>query len=111
VREGFFGLVAQGWEIDDTTGKGRRGALPPDAVVVEHIVGFLDVERATGGEWSAEDFAAQLANAGVTLSSAMRRVLTDDALRQIRELRRDLFARWMTTHPGDSLRLAFDQSR
>ena len=109
IREGFFGLVAQGWEIDDTTGKGKRGPLPPDAVVVEHIVGFLDVERATGGEWSAEDFAAQLASAGVTLSPAMRRVLTDDTLRQIRELRRDLFARWMTTHPGESLRLAFGE--
>ena len=112
VREGFFGLVAKGWEIDDTTGKGKRGALPPDAVVVEHIVGFLDVERATGGEWSAEDFAAQLANAGVTLSPTMRRALTDDALGQIRELRRDLFSRWMRTPAGESLRLAFDdQSR
>jgi hypothetical protein len=23
-RRGFFGLIADGWDIDDTTGKGRR---------------------------------------------------------------------------------------
>lgn len=28
-RRGFFGLIAEGWEIEDTTGKGARGPLPP----------------------------------------------------------------------------------
>ncbi len=27
-RQGFFGLIAAGWDIEDTTGKGRRGPLP-----------------------------------------------------------------------------------
>jgi hypothetical protein len=44
-RNGFFGLVAQGWEIDDTTGKGARGPLPSGAAEVEYIVGTLDAER------------------------------------------------------------------
>jgi hypothetical protein len=109
VRDGFFGLVAQGWDIEDTTGKGARGSLPPDAVVVEHLVGFLDVERATAAEWSAADYAEQLASAGVVLSPPMRRVLTDDALARIRELRRDLFARWMGVSAGETLQLAFGE--
>ena len=25
-RRGFFGLIAEGWDVDDTTGKGARGA-------------------------------------------------------------------------------------
>lgn len=25
-----YGLIASGWDIDDTTGKGSRGPLPPD---------------------------------------------------------------------------------
>ena len=45
-RRGFFGLIAEGWEIDDTTGKGLRGRLPQEAVEVEHIVGMFDTERA-----------------------------------------------------------------
>jgi hypothetical protein len=27
-RRGFFGLIAEGWDVEDTTGKGARGALP-----------------------------------------------------------------------------------
>jgi hypothetical protein len=110
VREGFFGLVARGWEIEDTTGKGARGALPPDAVAIEHIVGFLDVERATGAAWSATDYIDQLAIAGVSLSPSMKRALTDDALGRIRQRRRELFGRWSTTAPGASLELTFDES-
>jgi hypothetical protein len=29
--QGFFGLVAAGWNIEDTTGKGARGPLPHEA--------------------------------------------------------------------------------
>src|SRR5579862_7984108 len=47
-RRGFFGLIAEGWEIEDTTGKGSRGALPPEAGEVELIVGMFDMERASG---------------------------------------------------------------
>ena len=39
-RRGFFGLIAEGWEIDDTTGKGARGPLPPEAGEVEELVGL-----------------------------------------------------------------------
>src|SRR5271169_6570573 len=55
-ERGFFGLIAQGWEIEDTTGKGSRGHLPPDAVEVERIVGMFDTERGSGVLLTAEDF-------------------------------------------------------
>ena len=44
--EGFFSLVASGWELEETTGKGARGPIPEDAVAVEKLVGLLDLERA-----------------------------------------------------------------
>jgi hypothetical protein len=44
-RRGFFGLIAQGWDVDDTTGKGARGVLPAEAIKVEKIVGLFDSER------------------------------------------------------------------
>jgi hypothetical protein len=28
LPRGFFGLVAEGWDLDDLTGKGTRGPLP-----------------------------------------------------------------------------------
>src|ERR1700746_2305552 len=54
-EQGFFGLIAQGWDIEDTTGKGKHGRLPHEAVEVEHIVGSFDRERASGVFITAED--------------------------------------------------------
>ncbi len=61
-RRGFFGLIAEGWEIEETTGKHARGPLPSEAREVELIVGKLDGERACGAIWTAEDFNQHLAN-------------------------------------------------
>src|SRR5207247_1266898 len=55
-RRGFYGLIADGWEIDDTTGKGTRGPLPDEAVEVEHLVGSFDSERSGGTLWIADEF-------------------------------------------------------
>jgi hypothetical protein len=52
-RRGFFGLVAEGWEIGETTGKGARGPLPGETTALEYIVGSLDGERASGAIWTA----------------------------------------------------------
>jgi len=110
ARHGFFGLVADGWAIEDTGGKGSRGPLPKEAVVVEHVVGFLDVERATGAAWSAAEFAEQLALAGATPDAELAARLTDDALNEVRERRLALFARWAATAPGEVLELPFDRA-
>jgi hypothetical protein len=61
-QRGFFGLVAEGWEIEETTGKQARGPLPSEAREVELIVGTLDGERASGAIWTAEDFNRNLAD-------------------------------------------------
>jgi hypothetical protein len=56
LRSGFSGLIAKGWEIEETTGKSSRGPLPNEVREVEYIVGALDSERAAGAIWSGEDF-------------------------------------------------------
>ena len=109
VRLGFFGLIADGWEIEDTTGKGARGPLPPEAVLVEHLVGLLDVERATGATWSAAEHAAQLAHRGVAAGDAAAAWLTDAALAEVRVRRRELFARWAAVAPAARLELTFQR--
>ncbi|MBV8771397.1 MAG: hypothetical protein JO166_03550 [Deltaproteobacteria bacterium] len=41
-HRGFFGLIASGWDIEDTTGKGSPGELPPKFVGVP---AFADKEE------------------------------------------------------------------
>ena len=106
-RRGFLGLVAEGWEIADTTGKGARGPLPPEARLVEHLVGLLDVERASHARWTAAEFAEQLAAVGLDPRDGRGHPLTDDALARVRARRADHFARWAALDPGATLTLAF----
>lgn len=96
-RRGFFGLIAEGWEVDDTTGKGIRGSLPAEALEVERIVGLFDAERASGVLWTCEQFN----------ESAPRR-LTDTDIQRVRALRADLFQKWSLVVPGQKLELTFD---
>ena len=100
---GFYGLIASGWDIDDTTGKGKRGALPPETLLVEQIVGFLDRERASPEPWSASDFNAMLAET----SSQSSLVVTDDDLTRVRSKVRELSGRWAALSPGETLTLTF----
>src|SRR4051812_11259140 len=63
-HRGFFGLIADGWEIAETEGKGARGALPPETVLVEQVVGLFDRERVGGAEaLSAAEFNDHLRRA------------------------------------------------
>jgi hypothetical protein len=97
LEQGFFGLIAQGWDMEDTGGKGSRGPLPPDAITVEHIVGGLDAERTGRTELSADEFN------GLT---GISRPLTAAELARVRERRRELFAQWTALPAGGTLVLA-----
>jgi hypothetical protein len=96
-RHGFFGLIRQGWDTDDTGGKGARGPLPPEAMEVERIVGAFDSERNVGVLWSTEEFEEH----------AQQR-LTAEQIQSVRRLRSDLFQKWAAVPPGGKLELTFD---
>ena len=95
-RHGFFGLISEGWDVDDTTGKGGRGVLPAEAIEVEKIVGLFDSERASGVLWSVEEF-----------NTFAPRMLTDAEIQQVRTLRSALFRQWSEIGPGQKLHLTF----
>ena len=107
IRDAFYGLIAAGWSIDDTTGKGARGALPPDAVFVENVVGTLDTERASGTRWTAAEFNENTARFAANGGRPVPRQLTDDDLANIRRRRAELFAQWQALTPGQSITLEF----
>jgi hypothetical protein len=107
IRDAFYGLIAQGWDIDDTTGKEARGALPEIAIFVENVVGTLDAERGSGSRWTAEEFNESCARFAANGGRAAPRALTDEELARIRRRRAELLAQWSALPPGQALELEF----
>lgn len=101
-RLGFFGLAAQGWDLDDFGSPWPRGPIPADADPSELIVGFLDAERASGGEWELSRLGETAAQFGLGLP------VTAEELARIRIRRAELFDQWEAVSPGNTLELSFD---
>src|SRR5438128_8782447 len=106
-RRGFYGLVAEGWDLSDFGTPWPRGPLPADAEPAELIAGLLDTERGSGEQWSAEEFNAQAALYYEEYGLANSPVLSEEVLHQIREAARSLRARWAAVPEGESLELTF----
>jgi hypothetical protein len=96
-RRGFFGLITEGWDVDDTTGQGTRGPLPAEALEVEKLVGLFDAERASGTLWTCEEF-----------NSFSPRAMTDAEIQGVRGRRSVLFREWAAIAPGQKLELGFE---
>ena len=105
--EGFYGLVAAGWDLSDFGHPWPRGRLPLAANLSEMIVGFLDLERASGEFGRAADLNEMLKRFCSEHSLRAHRPLTEDDLNRVRRVRGELFARWEAVPPGDALELPF----
>jgi hypothetical protein len=106
-RSGFYGLMAAGWDIADTTGKGARGPLPEEAVEVEYIVGALGSERAGDVACSAAQFNEQASLFAKGRGKSPPRILTDNELDSVRTRIYELCALWSNLAPGATLELSF----
>jgi hypothetical protein len=95
-EQGFFGLIAQGWNVEETTGKTPRGPLPSEALEVERIVGLFDSERASGTLWSCAEF-----------NEHAPRPLTEAEIHAVRRTRAEVFEQWFAVAPGQRLELEF----
>src|SRR5205823_4660298 len=91
-RRGFYGLVAEGWDLDDFGTPWPRGPIPAGADPAELIVGFLDAERASGVEWPAAELTEMAAQfyAANGLAGAPP-VLTEAQLARVRARMQELF--------------------
>ena len=105
--QAFFGLVGSGWNIDDFTVRGSAARLPVQALWAEHIVGLLDLERASRQPFDAAQFNELLALSLAKQRVAAGRSLTDAELVRARELRNALQQRWQALAPGDTLEVVF----
>lgn len=108
-RRGFYGLVAEGWDLGDFGTPWPRGPLPADADPAELIVGFLDAERASGTELSAQDLNEKAALYYSEHGLQGQCVVTESDLTRIRARMRELFNRWAAVPPDGVLELTFDR--
>lgn len=106
-RRGFYGLITEGWDIAETTGKSARGALPNEAPEVEYFVSAFSAERASGAETTAEEFNELAATFARTRGMPLPRPLTDEELARVRARFDELEAKWRSLPLGDTLELAF----
>ena len=106
-RRGFFGLVAEGWNISDFGTPWPRGPLPADAEPAELIVGFLDTEGASGELWSAAEFNAKASQHFAAHGLAHPPVLDDETLARLRLAVIGIRRQWLALPLDGSLELAF----
>lgn len=109
-RRGFWGMVADGWNMTDFGAPWPRGPLPADLDPTELIVGFLDGERAGGVQWTAEDFNDKAEKYYATQGQDKTTTITDAELDAIRALLRELVGRWALLPRGETLELPFDRA-
>ena len=106
-RQGFWGLVADGWNVTDFGAPWPRGPLPADMDPSELIVGFLDGERAGGVTWTADEFNDQAEKYFASHGGTQTLTLTDPQLDRIRTRVRELFDEWRLLPRGETLELVF----
>ena len=107
-RRGFYGLIAEGWNIQDFGAPWPRGPLPPDLDPVELVVGALSMESANGERMNAEKVNWTIATYYSQHSpGVMPPRVTDDPLDQAREEGARLRQLWFATPPGGTIELRF----
>jgi len=105
--QGFFGLIAAGWDIEETTGRSPRGRLPDEALEVEHLVSLFAAEWNSGPSWSASDFNEHTAAFANANRLPPLRSLSDEEVVRVRERFNELVARWRELPKGETLQLSF----
>jgi hypothetical protein len=107
-REGFYGLIAAGWNFTDFGSPWPRGKLPLEASISEMIVGAFDLERRIGERVTADELNQRLAECCAESGLPPHRLLTEDDLARVRERREEMFARWDAVRPGDALEVVLE---
>jgi hypothetical protein len=111
IAQGFYGLLAAGWDISDTEGKGAQGPLPPETIFAEHMVGLFDRERVGGAPpLTAAEFNDLVDQLLASKRIQRARSFTDAELVAVRRRIDDLHRQWAELAPGGVLDLPFELS-
>ncbi len=109
-RDAFFGLIAQGWAIQDfgrpDPETGRKPAVPPEAMQAEVLAGLLDLERRSDHPPTFPAFEEMLTSACAGLGLPAP-ALGAAELMAIRARHTALLRRWADLTEGTALELDF----
>ncbi len=109
-RDAFFGLLAQGWAIQDferpDPQSGKKPSVPPEAMQAEVLAMLLDMERRSGHPPAHGAFVEMLASACVGLGVPVP-ALDAAQLEAIRTRHAALLRQWAELPEGTSLELEF----
>ena len=106
-RRGFYGLIGEGWDMAETTGKNARGPLPNEALEAEYFVSAFAAERAGGATATAEEFNHLAATFARTRGMPPPGPLTDQELAKVRTGFDELAVKWRSLPLGGTLELSF----
>ena len=107
---GFYGLLAEGWDISDFGKPENKGLDFSEAGLVEVVVGMFDLERMSGERGDAEDLAAKIASYYESRGRPCPDITVTQAhIDQIRALRARLFEQWRGLPAGESMELEFNR--
>ena len=108
LHHGFFGLLADGWDITDTSSKEKRSALPVGSLVAEQVVGLFSGERSGG----APPLSAAAFNANIEQMTGLNleQPFTELQLTAVRNRIADLHRQWAATPPGATFDLIYEES-
>jgi hypothetical protein len=110
-RRAFFGLLAEGWDLSDFGKRSSKELQQGEAGLAEVIVGFFDLERATGIMESAEALNEKVGSYYTDRQLAVPgRQITDEEVSRIRQRRAELFSSWRMLPAGQALELPFDRA-
>jgi hypothetical protein len=106
---GFFGLVADGWNLTDFGTPWPRGRLPADQDPSELIVNALSLERNTRQRTSAVELQSTIDQwyAQNLPQQPVPTAPTDEQLEEVRHAITQLHQRWRELQQGNTLELQF----
>ena len=107
ARNGFFGLIAQGWDISETGGKGAHGALPAEALYIENLVALVERGGTGRDPLSAAEINTELDALVSHGRLAFRMPLSDELLSATRAAIDALHMRWAAVLDDGALELEF----
>ena len=107
LKNGFYGLVAQGWDITRLIDKDVRSLLPAEGLWTEFVVGLIQTERLAAEPLTAAQFNELLKKEKDNFGLNYDRQLSDDELFHIREKFLELYSNWRILKPGESLSVTF----
>jgi len=109
IPNAFYSLVRDGWDIPAFAVKGSAAKLPPQANLVEALVGRLQRDLMPGSDFTAETYNEEVDAVLEGIGNPERRHISDSELIEMRTRLRELLAQWKALPPGETIELPFSE--